>query len=65
MKQALVEGVLQWIPGHIGINVDKAADTIAKQGAALPQLDIPLTYDTAAQNNQDKHRRRLGKRLGK
>ena len=40
------EVVLQWIPGHSGIQGNEAADKLAKQGAALPQPDNPVTYDT-------------------
>ena len=42
-----IDVVLQWIPGHSGINGNERADTLAKQGANLPQPDVPVPYDTA------------------
>ena len=49
MNQHPVEVVLQWIPGHSGIKGNEAADTLAKRGAALPQPDVPVNYETAVQ----------------
>jgi len=40
------EVVIQWIPGHGGIQGNEVADKLAKKGAALPQPDNPVTYDT-------------------
>ena len=49
MNQHSVDVVLQWIPGHSGIKGNDAADTLAKSGAALPQPDVPVNYETAVQ----------------
>ena len=49
MSNHPAEVVLQWIPGHSGIRGNEAADALAKRGAALPQPDVPVTYETAVQ----------------
>ena len=49
MNHHSVDVVLQWIPGHSGIKGNDVADTLAKNGAALPQPDVPVNYETAVQ----------------
>ena len=49
MNHHSIDVVLQWIPGHSGIKGNDAADTLAKSGAALPQPDVPVNYETAVQ----------------
>merc|ERR1719239_740300 len=44
-----IDVVLQWIPGHSGIKGNERADTLAKQGANLPQPDVPVPYERAVQ----------------
>ena len=41
-----VEVVLQWIPGHSGVQGNESADSLAKTGASLPQPDVPVSMDT-------------------
>ena len=40
---------LQWIPGHVNIQGNERADTLAKQGASCPQPDVPTSMETAKQ----------------
>ena len=47
-----IEVVLQWIPGHIGIKGNEAADNPAKQGAALPHPDIHVSFEIINTNIQ-------------
>ena len=35
---------LQWIPAHCGLRGNELADTLAKQGAHLEQIDSTTTY---------------------
>ena len=44
-----VELTLQWIPGHANIPGNERADKLAKQGASLPQTDVPTSLETAKQ----------------
>ena len=44
-----IDVVMQWIPCYSRIKGNERADTIAKQGANLPQPDVPVPYDTAVQ----------------
>ena len=41
-----VDVVLQWIPGHSGVQGNESADSLAKTGASLPQPDVPVSMDT-------------------
>ena len=41
-----VDVVLQWIPGHCGVQENESADSLAKTGASLPQPDVPVSMDT-------------------
>ena len=41
--------VLQWVPGHAGVPGNEMADELAKRGAALPQPEKPVNYQTACQ----------------
>ena len=38
---------LQWIPGHAGLAGNEEVDSIAKQAAALTQIDTPIDFSTA------------------
>ena len=49
MRRHQVRVVLQWIPAHTGIPGNERADALAKQGASLPQPDIPTDYATCRQ----------------
>ena len=49
MNEHPIKVVLQWIPGHTGLRGNELADTLAKQGASLPQPDVPVSYETAVQ----------------
>ena len=40
---------LQWIPGHIGIQGNEAADRLAREGASKEQPDKPLNMETTRQ----------------
>ena len=40
---------LQWIPAHTGISGNERADSLAKQGASLPQPEVPVAYSTCRQ----------------
>ena len=40
---------LQWIPGHVNVQGNERADTLAKQGASCPQPDVPTSIETAKQ----------------
>ena len=40
---------LQWIPGHIGIQGNEAADKLAREGASKEQPDNPLDMQTTKQ----------------
>ena len=40
---------LQWIPGHIGLQGNEAADKLAREGAAKEQPDKPLDMQTTKQ----------------
>ena len=42
-----IEIHLQWIPGHIGLQGNERADTLAKFGATRQQTDIPTSYAAA------------------
>jgi len=39
--------VLQWIPAHVGIPGNEAADRLAKEGSKLPQPHPPVSYSEA------------------
>ena len=39
-----IEVNLQWIPGHIGLQGNERADTLAKLGSTCHQTDIPTSY---------------------
>ena len=41
-----IQITLQWIPGHIGIQGNEAADKLAKEGASKEQPDRPLDIQT-------------------
>ena len=47
MSNFNVDIVLQWIPGHSGVQGNESADSLAKTGASLPQPDVPVSMDTA------------------
>ena len=47
MSKHKIQVVLQWIPGHAGVEGNEKADSLAKKGAALPQPEAPVTYETA------------------
>ena len=49
MSRHHIEVTLQWIPAHTGIPGNERADELAKRGANLPQLDIPVSYSTCCQ----------------
>ena len=49
MRRHNIRVVLQWIPAHTGIPGNERADALAKQGASLPQPDIPTDYATCRQ----------------
>ena len=42
-----IEVHLQWVPSHIGLKGNEAADQLAKRGAGLPQPENPVPYETA------------------
>ena len=46
MSNFNVDIVLQWIPGHSGVQGNESADSLAKTGASLPQPDAPVSMDT-------------------
>ena len=41
-----IKVILQWIPGHSGVQGNESADSLAKTGASLPQPDVPVSMDT-------------------
>ena len=47
MSKHKIQVVLQWIPGHAGVEGNEKADSLAKRGAALPQPEAPVNYETA------------------
>ena len=46
ITQHKIELHLQWIPSHIGLKGNEAADQLAKRGASLPQPENPVPYET-------------------
>ena len=44
-----IQLTLQWIPGHIGIQGNEAADKLAKEEASKEQPDKPLDMQTTKQ----------------
>ena len=47
-----VELTLQWIPGHANIPGNERADKLAKQGASLPQTDVPTSTNSQKTGNR-------------
>ena len=43
-----IQIVLQWIPGHQGIQGNEEADVLAKRGASQPQPEAPVSYNTVS-----------------
>src|SRR5579871_1541437 len=56
---------LQWIPGHVGIPGNEKADRLAKQGAAMEQINTPTNNHTVKQilknNSKDEWLKRWAK----
>ena len=44
-----VKLTLQWIPGHVNIQGNERADTLAKRGASCPQPDVPTSIENTKQ----------------
>ena len=44
-----VKVTLQWIPGHVNIQGNERADTLAKRGASCPQPDVPTSIENTKQ----------------
>ena len=45
--------VLQWSPAHCGIEGNKHADRLAKQGANMKQEKLPITLKQKKNNNEE------------
>lgn len=40
--------LLQWVPGHAGLEMNELADAAAREASELPQDGVPIDYTTAA-----------------